>query len=416
MTAPRGLQLRVQRGRSEVLRRLSVGQEVVIGRSADADIAIDDERISRRHCQIRWLGSTPDITDLGSSNGSRLNGLRITQRTALHIGDRIDLGDATLLVEPPPERRQVERVPADPRRAIAAAARVRTSTLTSTRGELRALWQAERESNPLLRAALRQLRFVLPFHAPDAQEADLVFFRRKAGWTVATNTDGLDRAADEVIKYLDLEVPRADLDYIEAINFLRAVQTRSGVLERIGTMLLRTHRDWLDFPERQRDLGGLELEATAAELGADPDAVERIFSRAWIKTPDGLFALRMFFRTARGWVPPPSGDHTKHSAPPAMDPTPPPSEPKPKPKPKPKSEPTARSPWWQSLAPGLSQVFAHLDEHGVITETEVATLLGGPREQRRFAGRLDELLVGAPFRVRIESVAGIKRYVKESTG
>ena len=62
----------------------------------------------------------------------------------------------------------------------------------------------------------------------------------------------------------------------------------------------------------------------------------------------------------------------------------------------------------------MRRVFAHLEGHGVITETEVAQILGGPREQRRFASTLDVVVVGAPFRVRVESFAGIKRYVKES--
>ena len=51
----------------------------VIGRGSDADITIDDSGTSRRHVEIAWDGTRAQVTDLGSTNGSTLDGRRITQ-------------------------------------------------------------------------------------------------------------------------------------------------------------------------------------------------------------------------------------------------------------------------------------------------------------------------------------------------
>jgi DNA segregation ATPase FtsK/SpoIIIE, S-DNA-T family len=71
-----------------------------IGRGEDATVSIDDESISRSHCQLR-LG--PDeslvVKDLGSTNGTFVNGDRIKQTHSLVPGDALQVGAITLLVE-----------------------------------------------------------------------------------------------------------------------------------------------------------------------------------------------------------------------------------------------------------------------------------------------------------------------------
>ncbi len=62
---------------------------------------------------------------------------------------------------------------------------------------------------------------------------------------------------------------------------------------------------------------------------------------------------------------------------------------------------------------GFRQVFAHIAAHASIAEPEIATMLGSPRAARRFAVQFDALAQRAPFRVRIENLAGVKRYVRE---
>jgi hypothetical protein len=50
----------------------------VVGRGSDADITIDDTGISRKHLEIAWDGSHAQARDLGSTNGSQLNGRPLT--------------------------------------------------------------------------------------------------------------------------------------------------------------------------------------------------------------------------------------------------------------------------------------------------------------------------------------------------
>ena len=63
----------------------------VIGRGSDADITVDDTGISRKHVEILWDGSRAEVNDLGSTNGSELNGSRVT-RAPLPTDSVISIG------------------------------------------------------------------------------------------------------------------------------------------------------------------------------------------------------------------------------------------------------------------------------------------------------------------------------------
>jgi len=64
----------------------------VIGRTADADISIDRTEVSRCHARIVVAGTTATIEDLGSKNGTYLNGERLQQPALLANGDEIWIG------------------------------------------------------------------------------------------------------------------------------------------------------------------------------------------------------------------------------------------------------------------------------------------------------------------------------------
>lgn len=66
----------------------------VIGRSRDCEIVLADANVSRRHAEIRWSQSsgTWTIADLGSTNGVRVAGHKISGQTAINGGDRVELG------------------------------------------------------------------------------------------------------------------------------------------------------------------------------------------------------------------------------------------------------------------------------------------------------------------------------------
>jgi hypothetical protein len=60
------------------------------------------------------------------------------------------------------------------------------------------------------------------------------------------------------------------------------------------------------------------------------------------------------------------------------------------------------------------EVLRHLEAHGVITEAEVATLLGNPRLARQFANKLSEYVLLLPFAIRVEATGTGSRYLKEN--
>jgi pSer/pThr/pTyr-binding forkhead associated (FHA) protein len=51
-----------------------VKSRTIIGRGSDADITVEDTGISRKHVEILWDGTRAEVNDLGSTNGSQLNG------------------------------------------------------------------------------------------------------------------------------------------------------------------------------------------------------------------------------------------------------------------------------------------------------------------------------------------------------
>jgi pSer/pThr/pTyr-binding forkhead associated (FHA) protein len=79
---------------------IEVTGDLVLGRAdADADIAIDDAEISRRHCVVRQLSGAIEIEDLGSKNGTFVNGGRIDGPTRAGGGAEIRLGATVIEVE-----------------------------------------------------------------------------------------------------------------------------------------------------------------------------------------------------------------------------------------------------------------------------------------------------------------------------
>ena len=68
---------------------------LVLGRSTEADVRIDDPGVSRRHCEIR-TGTPSTVQDLGSTNGIVVDGQHTTRAT-LRDGSRIVVGSTTII-------------------------------------------------------------------------------------------------------------------------------------------------------------------------------------------------------------------------------------------------------------------------------------------------------------------------------
>ena len=81
-------------------RRLPVPPEGgVIGRSRDCDIVLDDTGVSRRHAELRPSADGWTVTDLGSTNGVRVNGRDVRGAHPLRAGDRIELGSTEIVFD-----------------------------------------------------------------------------------------------------------------------------------------------------------------------------------------------------------------------------------------------------------------------------------------------------------------------------
>jgi diguanylate cyclase (GGDEF)-like protein len=72
------------------------GPEIVIGRAMSAKVRLNDDGISRRHCRVVQLGGQTIIEDLGSANGTLVNG-ELIQQHVLKEGDKVRLGSTTTL-------------------------------------------------------------------------------------------------------------------------------------------------------------------------------------------------------------------------------------------------------------------------------------------------------------------------------
>lgn len=76
------------------------GDEVLVGRLAECQIHMDDANVSRRHAAFIRLDDGWAITDLGSTNGTRVNGVSV-ERARLRDGDVIEIGLARLIYHEP---------------------------------------------------------------------------------------------------------------------------------------------------------------------------------------------------------------------------------------------------------------------------------------------------------------------------
>jgi predicted component of type VI protein secretion system len=95
-------------------RKFELDRELVIGREGD-EITIDDSELSRRHAVVRPVEGGFEVDDLGSLNGTFVNGRRIDGVTRLAGGDSIKMGRSVLEIEA-----QVAHAPATMASAVPA--------------------------------------------------------------------------------------------------------------------------------------------------------------------------------------------------------------------------------------------------------------------------------------------------------
>ncbi|MGA2165622.1 MAG: FHA domain-containing protein [Solirubrobacteraceae bacterium] len=94
--------------------KLQAGAQLVVGRELGAaDVILDrDEAVSRRHAAFSPAGGGLTIQDMGSTNGTLVNGRRLTGTAALETGDRVQIGDTVIEVQLPGARAVEPAAPA----------------------------------------------------------------------------------------------------------------------------------------------------------------------------------------------------------------------------------------------------------------------------------------------------------------
>jgi predicted component of type VI protein secretion system len=100
---------------AQIGRDHAIGTECVLGRASDVDFPIDDNLVSRRHVRVYRDGDGYSLEDLGSRNGTVVNGRRIV-KCSLADGDTIGLGATELLFT---QKSLVATPPAAARPAVA---------------------------------------------------------------------------------------------------------------------------------------------------------------------------------------------------------------------------------------------------------------------------------------------------------
>src|SRR5215471_3950405 len=105
---------------------LRMNREIIIGRSSDLDMVLVEDMVSRRHAKISSTEAEVYIQDMGSTNGTFVNGEKIAGRALLHEGDRILVGTSIIKVVAV-EGMLANQSEAEARRRLEAGAKPQTS-------------------------------------------------------------------------------------------------------------------------------------------------------------------------------------------------------------------------------------------------------------------------------------------------
>lgn len=106
---------------------LRMNREIIIGRSSDLDMVLVEDMVSRRHAKISSTDNDVFIQDMGSTNGTFVNGEKIAGRAQLQEGDRILVGTSIIKVVGV-EGSVAQQTEAEARRRLEAGAQQRQQT------------------------------------------------------------------------------------------------------------------------------------------------------------------------------------------------------------------------------------------------------------------------------------------------
>lgn len=205
---------------------------LTIGRLSGNDLVLEDPQISRRHAEIRYRDGAMHVKDLGSFNGTVVNGTRITGEGQLGDGDVIKLGDTLLTFrvrQRPGTPIEQRPVPAEP-----TAQRAHSSAVIPLSGADRPGVEqaAARGGGPRLGVSASE-----PVPAPGGASAQL----RLAG---VLDIETADLFRDQTRRLLDAGVVHftldlSDLEYVDSSGLGALVGLQREVKERAGSVCLQ---------------------------------------------------------------------------------------------------------------------------------------------------------------------------------
>lgn len=92
--------------------KISLDRDVlVLGRAADCDLVVADQRVSRHHAELHRTGDGFVLADKNSTNGTRLNGRLVSRPLPLQDGDVVEMGSARFVYHDPQATLDTERFP-----------------------------------------------------------------------------------------------------------------------------------------------------------------------------------------------------------------------------------------------------------------------------------------------------------------
>lgn len=92
---PTGIELTV--AHAGTIKTYRFGRRVLVGRAPSADLRLDDPRVSRLHARIEMRDDGTYVEDLGSRNGTTVDGQAVTAPRLLAVDDEVSVGSAALV-------------------------------------------------------------------------------------------------------------------------------------------------------------------------------------------------------------------------------------------------------------------------------------------------------------------------------
>lgn len=251
------------------------GQTITIGRTQGCDIIFDGDTLtSRRHAILRCEANRYTIADLGSSNGTFLNDLELTEPTALHHGDRILIGQHELLflLDLPQAIAAQPQAPAntqDEAEDVADdAATTGSGVLVTPSGEAESAPQAARVARPTSAPAPATAK-----HASVARLSSELAASASRMAAPSQDSAGLDAIRAQLLEVSEALTRQAGLQTALAE---RRRATLVEARERVADLIADLRGDDVADMSPVQHVGQPSLRQLIHSIAEDPDNLERL--------------------------------------------------------------------------------------------------------------------------------------------